>query len=312
MKELKKYKEEELIFYDLESASLVKELKVDTPLYDSWNYKVNKDNSMTEAAVVESYEKESGLYPEFAKIVCISAGVVHNGKFYLKTFNNVDEKVLLTEFNDMVTKKTNESNKFMFCGFANFSFDTPFTHKRMYINGIQPNDLFSSWDRKPWVIDEIDLKTIWKGTSWNSASLTGLATAFGIPSPKDDISGADVGRVYWNEDGGLERISTYCEKDVATVFHIFKKLRFEDMLDVVYTEVEEEDTPVPLLEKLFSGGEYSKQDEALIVNHLKGMTVAERKVAFVTLDAITSTARGKKTQITKADVKALKLSVNGK
>ena len=63
-----------------------------------------------------------------------------------------------------------------------------------------------------------------------------MAALFNIPTPKDDISGADVGRVYWEEDN-LERIATYCQKDVVTVAQLLLKFRGEEMLgdgDVVY------------------------------------------------------------------------------
>jgi hypothetical protein len=51
-----------------------------------------------------------------------------------------------------------------------------------------------------------------------------LAFCLGIPSPKEDISGKDVGKVYWQENG-LERIKTYCQKDVLTVAQIILKLK---------------------------------------------------------------------------------------
>jgi hypothetical protein len=51
-----------------------------------------------------------------------------------------------------------------------------------------------------------------------------LAALFDIPSPKDDISGADVGRVYW-EDRDLDRIATYCEKDVLATVQLFLRLK---------------------------------------------------------------------------------------
>ena len=72
------------------------------------------------------------------------------------------------------------------------------------------------------MLDSIDF---WKfGDYKNFISLKLLAFCLGIPSPKDDISGKDVGKVYWNEQG-LERIKTYCQKDVLTVAQIVLKLK---------------------------------------------------------------------------------------
>ncbi|MDR2467166.1 MAG: ribonuclease H-like domain-containing protein, partial [Prevotellaceae bacterium] len=51
-------------------------------------------------------------------------------------------------------------------------------------------------------------------------SLELLAAIFGIPSPKDDIDGSMVAKVYY-EDRDLQRIATYCEKDVVTLAELF-------------------------------------------------------------------------------------------
>ena len=153
---------------------------------------------------------------------------------------------------------------------------------------------------------------IWKGTSWDPPSLISLATAFGIPSPKDDISGADVGRVYWSEgEKGLERISHYCRKDVATTFNIFKRLRFEDMLEIVNVD----DTPEvveevsSLITKLFKGGKYGKKEKDELFNLLKDMDKVQQAKAFIVLGAVSSKAKGKVTKITTAHIKELKLKL---
>jgi hypothetical protein len=52
---------------------------------------------------------------------------------------------------------------------------------------------------------------------------------FNIPTPKDDISGADVARVYY-EDNDLERIKIYCEKDVIALIQLFLKMRLEPLV----------------------------------------------------------------------------------
>ena len=73
---------------------------------------------------------------------------------------------------------------------------------------------------------------LWKfGDYKNYISLKLLAYSLGIPSPKDDISGKDVGRVYWQEND-LERIKTYCEKDVLTTAQIILRLKGMDLLSL--------------------------------------------------------------------------------
>jgi hypothetical protein len=46
---------------------------------------------------------------------------------------------------------------------------------------------------------------------------------------KDDIDGSQVASVFYQEKN-LERIITYCEKDVVTVAQVFLKLRSESLL----------------------------------------------------------------------------------
>ena len=55
-------------------------------------------------------------------------------------------------------------------------------------------------------------------------SLALLCHVFKIPTPKDDISGADVARVYY-EENDLDRIRIYCEKDVITTAQILLKFK---------------------------------------------------------------------------------------
>lgn len=304
MRALSKVKQEEVLFFDIETAPLVKELEVGSALYDSWKYKVDKTGENTEQKIVESYSIEAGLYPEFAKVVSIVVGKIKDNQILLVTLDDEDELVLLKRFNDLIGRNLKDT----LAGFVNISFDSPFVFKRMIINGMEPNHKLDSSGLKPWEVEEIDLAVLWKGNSFSRASLINVATAFGLPSPKDDISGADVGRVYWNEEGGLARISAYCRKDVITTINIFKKMRGEEAFEVreEVSSKKLEDEKSPILIHLFNGGEYGKAEKEELVKVLGTFSPDEREMAYTVLEGMTSTAKGKKTKITKAHIKALK------
>lgn len=305
MRELLKLNEEKLIFYDIETATVVPELEPESPLYNSWEYKVNKDGKFTQQEVLESFKKEAGLYPEFTKIVSIVVGKIVKGKIYLITLDQESEGDILNEFNDILSR--NVDCKLV--GFVNIGFDTPFVFKRMLINKIKPNDRIDSSGLKPWEVDEIDLAKSWQGTSFARASLINIATAFGLPSPKDDISGADVGKVYWTEGKkGLARISKYCRKDVETTINIFKCMRLQDTLEVATKEIEEK----PLVLSLFSGAPYGKEEKEELKNILLDMTEGERELAYTILKALISSAKGKVTKFKTKDLNELKKEINGK
>lgn len=299
MRTLRKLNQEDLLFFDIETARVAKELELDTPLFDSWAYKVNKDGKKTNQEIIDSYRTEAALYPEFAKIISIVVGKIVDGGITLITFDNPSEKVLLAEFNSLLKRRVKDT----LVGFVNTGFDSPFIFKRMLINGILPHDKIDSSGLKPWEVDEIDLSKEWQGTSFNRASLINIATAFDLPSPKDDIGGADVGRVYYEEENGLSRISKYCRKDVATTINVFRKMCLQDPLEVTNGGDFEDE---PLIVNLFNGGDYGKEEKGKLVTFLKGLDTDEREKVYEVLNGLISSASGKKTKFQKAHLKTLK------
>ena len=100
----------------------------------------------------------------------------------------------------------------------------------MLINGIEIPQVMNLMGKKSWESPHIDTLEMWKfGDYKHYTPLNLLANVFGIPSPKDDINGSDVGSVYWNEKN-LTRIATYCEKDTTTVAQLFLKMTGKELI----------------------------------------------------------------------------------
>ena len=79
--------------------------------------------------------------------------------------------------------------------------------------------------KKPWEVNHLDTMELWKfGDYKNYTSLNLLATILSIPTPKDDIDGSMVKKVYY-EDNDLKRIVKYCQKDVITTAQILLKFK---------------------------------------------------------------------------------------
>lgn len=299
MRSLKRVELSNILFFDIETSSTVKELKLDTPLFNSWAYKMRK-NGETDKQLIEMYADQSALYADFGRIVCISVGMLNkDGEFKTTTFNNLDEKQMIVDFYAMLDKLKKGT---LICGHAINSFDVPYVAQRGMANNLAPHDLMDTSGKKPWELDWIlDTKTLWQGTSFNRSSLINITTLFGLPSPKEDLTGADVPKYFWEDPKGhIQRISEYCERDVVAVYDVVKHLKNLGNADNV-PEKEE-----PLLEKLMDGAPYGKVEKAALVEILKGMSEEDREKSFVVLDAATSTARNKKTKMTKTHVKALK------
>lgn len=177
--------------------------------------------------------KKAGIFSEFGKIVCISVGFLRPVDGYvelrIRSFAGDDERQLLVDFFDLVYKYFNSKNKF-FCAHNGLEFDFPFIARRALINGLKVPQSLDTRGKKPWEVQHLDTLDLWRfGDYKNYTSLALLAQIFGIPTPKDDIDGSQVANVYWNEHD-LQRIVTYCQKDVITIVQLFRKYRCEDLI----------------------------------------------------------------------------------
>ena len=77
----------------------------------------------------------------------------------------------------------------------------------------------------------MDTLELWKfGDFKHYTSLKLLTSVLGIPSPKDDIDGSEIFRVYY-EENDVQRIVTYCQKDTIAVAQIILRLRGEALLE---------------------------------------------------------------------------------
>ena len=222
-----------LLFIDIETvgvSSTYKKFQSDYPelysqfiKYLDWFTKRFPEDS--QLSWDQIFEKRSALVPEFAKIICVSAGVVNKeGELKKMSYFNSDEKVLLEEVNKLLNRVNGTG--FSICGHNVKNFDIPMLAKRMLINGIKPSSILPNYDTKPWEVRAIDTKEFWQYGQFGAlSSLELMCTSMGIPTPKsDEISGDKIHHLFWNENK-YDLIKEYCEKDVDTVFEVVKKIK---------------------------------------------------------------------------------------
>lgn len=178
----------------------------------------------------ETNYSRAGIYAEFGKVICISCGFFTKDKiFRLTSFSSHDEEKILRNF-ATVTEDFCSSAQKQLCAHNGKEFDFPFLARRMLIHGIPLPSVLNTPGKKPWEVNHLDTMELWKFGDYKSyTSLALLAAVFGIPTPKDDIDGSQVGEVYWKEND-LERISRYCQKDVLTIAQIMRKFRGEELI----------------------------------------------------------------------------------
>ena len=189
---------DDILFLDIETVPLhqqYSELSAEAQML--WEEKTRYQRK--EEFSAEEFYDRAGIWAEFGKIVCISVGYF-SFRHQQRTFNGKE-------------------------------FDFPYISRRMIINGIEIPQKLQLFGKKPWEIPHLDTMEMWKfGDYKHYTSLKLLAHILGIPSPKDDIDGSEVRNVFYNE-GDIDRIATYCEKDTITVAQILLRFRNDTLLD---------------------------------------------------------------------------------
>lgn len=236
-----------IMFLDIETVPQTADLSQMSPdIAHLWEDKFDliykrmpeKFNETTTAA--EAFSKSAGIYAEFGKIVCISVGFIYfkgtTMYFRTKSFAGDDEHQLLIDFAKLLSGfcKTKEHT---LCGHNIKEFDIPYICRRMIVHQIELPSILDISGKKPWEISFIDTLELWKfGDYKNYTSLKLLTAIFGIPTPKDDIDGSQVADVYYKEHN-IERIATYCQKDVVATAQVFLKMQNMPVFETEYIEL---------------------------------------------------------------------------
>lgn len=182
----------------------------------------------------EEFYDRAGIWAEFGKIVCISVGYFINfystDRQFRVTSYAGEEKEILSDFKELLEKHFARPQHVL-CAHNGKEFDFPFIARRMIIHGIKLPEKLNLFGKKPWEIAHLDTMDLWKfGDYKHYTSLKLLTSILGIPSPKDDIDGSQVGAVYYKEQN-IDRIVKYCEKDTIAIAQVLLRFFNEPLLE---------------------------------------------------------------------------------
>ena len=232
MEALRYVNPEKVLFLDIETSPQYPDYgSIPPPMRELWDLKSRKlrrDEEGKERSPAESYSS-AGIYAEFGKVISITVGMFSGRKFRMKTFFGDDERIILEEFSSLLTKHYNTVSHYL-CAHNGKEFDFPFLARRILVNGLKLPKILDLSGKKPWEVRHLDTMELWKfGDYKNYTSLNLLAHIFGIPSPKDDIDGSMIYKVYW-EQKDWDRIIQYNRKDVLTVAQLFQRFKGEPLI----------------------------------------------------------------------------------
>lgn len=220
-----------ILFFDIETAS-EQEKFFDLPDEKQHLFDIKTAYQRKDDYTPEEFYDRAGIWAEFGKIICISVGyfVLKNDiRNFRVTSLFGEEKKILQDFTDLINQHFSQASHLL-CGHNAKEFDIPYIARRMIIHGMPLPDKINLFGKKPWEVPHLDTMELWRfGDYKHFTSLRLLTNVLNIPSPKDDIDGSEVNYVYWVEND-IDRIVTYCEKDVIAVAQILLRFRAEELL----------------------------------------------------------------------------------
>ena len=220
---------EDILFLDIETVPQCPDFfRMDETTRHLWEQKAA--SLCKDGQTPDSIYERAGIYAEFGKIICISAGFIHQisgGQlaFRLKSCFGDHEPDLLRNFSEVLSLFRKQHFNMLLCAHNGKEFDFPYIARRMLINGVALPAALNIAGKKPWEVPFLDTMELWRfGDYKNYTSLKLLTHIFNIPSPKDDIDGSQVASVYW-QDNDLPRIVRYCEKDVLAIAQLLLRYK---------------------------------------------------------------------------------------
>jgi 3'-5' exonuclease len=219
-----------LLLLDIETVSSV-------PAYDHlsermqqlWSKKALKLRKEPGPTDSDLFYDQAGIYAEFGRIVCIGFGGFYwNAQdeicFKVRTVADEDEATLLRKFKALIEKYPYD--KLVLCAHNGKEFDFPYICRRMLIHGIELPRALQLSGKKPWEILHQDTMELWKfGDFKGATSLDLLAAVFDIASSKDEMSGNQVTRVFY-EEKDLPKICRYCCEDVVVLAQLYLRMNY--------------------------------------------------------------------------------------
>jgi DNA polymerase elongation subunit (family B) len=179
---------------------------------------VSRDNPSEDEVEARRRElvERFGLDPTTGRVICI--GLVETESGEEKALSHRDEGRLLSSFWQFLE----DEKPGRFVTFNGKSFDFPYINIRSAILEVPPTMVLPTgrYTTHP----HFDVREVLAGYERHRrGNLDYFCAVFGIPSPKENLSGAEVGRAY--REGRLDEIASYCLADCRATAALYERLQ---------------------------------------------------------------------------------------
>lgn len=231
----------QILFLDIETAPVVDDFKdVHPSLQSLFIKKFSREVDLVtngpgpvppqEVIINRIWQRQAPIFAEFNQIVCVSVGIVILGgpaTIKVKTISREtrSEQQLLEQLASVMEKV----DRVWLCAHNGKGFDFPILNRKYMRYGMPIPEQLRCYNKKTWDISWIDTQEIWGASQWKyTVALATLAHLFGLPSPKENMSGEDVPRLYFQ--GEDRKIAEYCALDTVTLIHVYRALANESRI----------------------------------------------------------------------------------
>jgi predicted PolB exonuclease-like 3'-5' exonuclease len=226
-----------LLFIDIETAtSEASAGALSEPMQELWIRRAQ--HLAPELSADDAYRTHGALQAEFGKVICIGVGYFHTNdrqelSLRTKTFAGHNEKLLLTEFYQLLETRFNRKTRLV--AHNGKEFDYPYLCKRMLLNRLPLPSILDIAEMKPWEVRHLDTMELWRfGDRRSFTSLKLLATIFGIPHHKNALDGSKIHALYHEQPDNAQafgQIAAYCRQDVIVTAQVYLSLKNMPILE---------------------------------------------------------------------------------
>lgn len=238
-----------LVFLDIETKAQWESFsdapaKIKQLFSQQWAWKIDEvahryylDTKKKEGDTELSYQKaqdevwreKAHLSPEYAQIICISAGMIVGTEFKCNSYTGETDKEILTKFLEKKESfihqdKYASNDKYIVC-YNGIGFDIPFISKRILYNGMELPPTLLCGHLKPWeFLHIIDPKLSLKFGGNEAPSLETLCAMLGIETAEDKFKASPAELAQKHKDKQYDVIKLYCEADLYALAQCYLKL----------------------------------------------------------------------------------------
>lgn len=174
-------------------------------------------------AAIQDALRKCSLDGSTNHIICIGFGSVagDSNSFYCEDPVKNEADMIETFFSFILDGYGNYAHDWV--GHNISSFDLRIIRQRCIVLGVKWPAIFDRAFKDKWGDAVFDTMLRWSGDKRDMISLDKLCMALGVPTPKGDITGANVYDAWL--DGRHNEVREYCSADVEATLECYKKMK---------------------------------------------------------------------------------------